>query len=248
MIKKIYSEKDKEILEMAETENDSDTVNGIISDLSETENSIATYEFERMFSGEMDRNSAYLDIQSGSGGTEAQDWAEMILRMYLRWGDKHNFKVKLMEVSAGEVAGIKSATIHFDGDYAFGWLRSEIGIHRLVRKSPYNANGKITMQSYKPNNLVYETDAPENGFAVFSEIYYPKGWNAYVDGNLTPHTCVNYILRGMEIPAGKHKVEFKFEPQVYKTGNSIALIGSILLLLVVGTGLFLAKKKNEIVF
>ena len=132
----------KELLEMAETENDSDTVNGIISDLSETENSIATYEFERMFSGEMDRNSAYLDIQSGSGGTEAQDWAEMILRMYLRWGDKHNFKVKLMEVSAGEVAGIKSATIHFDGDYAFGWLRSEIGIHRLVRKSPYNANGK----------------------------------------------------------------------------------------------------------
>ena len=132
----------KELLEMAETENDSDTVIGIISDLSETENSIATYEFERMFSGEMDRNSAYLDIQSGSGGTEAQDWAEMILRMYLRWGDKHNFKVKLMEVSAGEVAGIKSATIHFDGEYAFGWLRSEIGIHRLVRKSPYNANGK----------------------------------------------------------------------------------------------------------
>jgi len=132
----------KELLEMAESENDSATVNGIISDLNETENSIATYEFERMFSGEMDRNSAYLDIQSGSGGTEAQDWAEMILRMYLRWGDKHNFKVKLMEVSAGEVAGIKSATIHFDGEYAFGWLRSEIGIHRLVRKSPYNANGK----------------------------------------------------------------------------------------------------------
>jgi peptide chain release factor 2 len=132
----------KELLEMAESENDSATVNGIISDLNETESSIANYEFERMFSGEMDRNSAYLDIQSGSGGTEAQDWAEMILRMYLRWGDKHNFKVKLMEVSAGEVAGIKSATIHFNGEYAFGWLRSEIGIHRLVRKSPYNANGK----------------------------------------------------------------------------------------------------------
>ena len=110
----------------------------------------------------------------------------------------------------------------------------------------YNANGKITMQSYKPNDLVYETDAPEKGFAVFSEIYYPKGWNAYVDGNLTPHTCVNYILRGMEIPAGKHKVEFKFEPQVYKTGNSVALIGSILLLVVVGAGLFFANKKQEI--
>jgi len=132
----------KELLEMAEAENDVETVNGIISDLDEIENILASFEFERMFSGKMDRNSAYLDIQSGSGGTEAQDWAEMILRMYLRWGDKHKFKVKLMEVSAGEVAGIKSATIHFDGEYAFGWLRSEIGIHRLVRKSPYNANGK----------------------------------------------------------------------------------------------------------
>ena len=132
----------KELLEMAEAENDIETVNGIISDLDEIENTLASFEFERMFSGKMDRNSAYLDIQSGSGGTEAQDWAEMILRMYLRWGDKHKFKVKLMEVSAGEVAGIKSATIHFDGEYAFGWLRSEIGIHRLVRKSPYNANGK----------------------------------------------------------------------------------------------------------
>jgi peptide chain release factor 2 len=132
----------KELLEMAEAENDEDAVKGIISDLNDIEISIASFEFERMFSGEMDQNSAYLDIQSGSGGTEAQDWAEMLLRMYLRWGDKHNFKVKLMEVSAGEVAGIKSATIHFDGDYAFGWLRSEIGIHRLVRKSPYNANGK----------------------------------------------------------------------------------------------------------
>ncbi|MDC1536852.1 peptide chain release factor 2 [Candidatus Thioglobus sp.] len=132
----------KELLEMAEAENDTNTVNGIVSDLNEIEKSIASYEFRRMFSGDMDQNSAYLDIQSGSGGTEAQDWAEMILRMYLRWGDKHNFKVKLMEVSAGEVAGIKSATIHFDGEYAFGWLRSEIGIHRLVRKSPYNANGK----------------------------------------------------------------------------------------------------------
>jgi len=132
----------KELLEMAEAENDTNTVNGIILDLNKIEISIASYEFKRMFSGDMDQNSAYLDIQSGSGGTEAQDWAEMILRMYLRWGDKHNFKVKLMEVSAGEVAGIKSATIHFDGDYAFGWLRSEIGIHRLVRKSPYNANGK----------------------------------------------------------------------------------------------------------
>jgi len=132
----------KELLEMAEGENDEEAVNGIVKDLNGIEASIASFEFKRMFSGEMDQNSAYLDIQSGSGGTEAQDWAEMLLRMYLRWGDKHKYNVKLMEVSSGDVAGIKSATIHFEGEYAFGWLRSEIGIHRLVRKSPYNASGK----------------------------------------------------------------------------------------------------------
>ncbi len=132
----------KELIMMAESEDDADTVESVINDLNNVELSIKRLEFERMFNGELDANSAYLDIQSGSGGTEAQDWAEMVLRMYLRWGEKHNFKVKLMEASAGEVAGIKSATIHFEGEYAFGWLRSEIGIHRLVRKSPFNANGK----------------------------------------------------------------------------------------------------------
>ncbi|MBI3519593.1 MAG: YfhO family protein [Bacteroidetes bacterium] len=112
----------------------------------------------------------------------------------------------------------------------------------------YNADGKITLQSYKPNDLIYETDNKDKGFAVFSEIYYQKGWNAYVDGNLMPHTCVDYVLRGMEIPAGKHKVEFKFEPQVYKTGNSIALIGSIIILLVTAGGFYFAYKKKEIAF
>lgn len=105
----------------------------------------------------------------------------------------------------------------------------------------YNGDGKIILRSYKPNNLVYETESKEKNFAVFSEIYYPKGWNAYIDGSLTPHTCVNYILRGMEIPAGKHKVEFKFEPTVYRTGNLISMIGSVLLLLIVGLSLFFSK-------
>ena len=110
----------------------------------------------------------------------------------------------------------------------------------------YNNDGKISLQSYKPNHLVYESDAKDKGFAVFSEIYYPKGWNAYIDGVLTPHTCVDYVLRGMEIPAGKHNVEFKFEPAIYKTGNSTALFGSILLLLCVGGGIYMAAKKQEI--
>ncbi len=99
-------------------------------------------EFRRMFSGETDENNAYLDIQAGSGGTEAQDWAEMLLRMYLRWGEDKGFKTTLMEASSGEVAGLKSATIQFQGEYAFGWLRTETGVHRLVRKSPFDSGGR----------------------------------------------------------------------------------------------------------
>jgi peptide chain release factor 2 len=99
-------------------------------------------EFRRMFAGEMDPNNAYLDIQAGSGGTEAQDWAEMLLRMYLRWAETRGFKTELMEVSPGEVAGIKSATVYVQGAYAFGWLRTEIGVHRLVRKSPFDSGNR----------------------------------------------------------------------------------------------------------
>ena len=95
-----------------------------------------------MFSGEMDENNAYVDIQSGAGGTEAQDWAEMILRMYLRWAESHDFKAEVIEASAGEVAGIKSATVHVRGPYAFGWLRTETGVHRLVRKSPFDSGNR----------------------------------------------------------------------------------------------------------
>ncbi len=103
------------------------------------ERQIETLEFRRMFSGKMDAHNAFLDVQAGSGGTEAQDWAEMLLRMYLRWAEKHGYTVDVLEQSAGEVAGIKSATIHLSGEYAFGWLRTETGVHRLVRKSPFDS-------------------------------------------------------------------------------------------------------------
>ena len=126
----------EELLEMAVEDNDEETVETVVEDLQVFEKKVAELEFRRMFSGEMDANNAFLDIQSGSGGTEAQDWASMIERMYLRWGERKGFKVELLEESQGEVAGIKSATIKFEGDYAFGWLRTEIGVHRLVRKSP----------------------------------------------------------------------------------------------------------------
>lgn len=131
-----------DLLEMAAEEDDQETVDAVVADLDELETQLAKLEFRRMFSNEMDPNNAYLDIQSGSGGTEAQDWAEMILRMYLRWGEAHGFKTELIEASAGDVAGIKSATIHFQGEYAFGWLRTETGVHRLVRKSPFDSGGR----------------------------------------------------------------------------------------------------------
>ena len=132
----------REILDMAVEENDADMLTDVQSEIDSMEAQLATLEFRRMFSGEMDENSAFLDIQSGSGGTEAQDWAEMLLRMYLRWADEKGFKAELVECSAGEVAGIKSATIQITGNYAFGWLRTEIGVHRLVRKSPFDSSNR----------------------------------------------------------------------------------------------------------
>jgi peptide chain release factor 2 len=131
-----------ELLELAEQEDDEATVGEIVADLDTFESVIADLEFRRMFSGEMDASNAFVDIQSGAGGTEAQDWAEMLLRMYLRWAESHDFKAELMEASAGEVAGIKSATIRIDGDYAYGRLRTETGVHRLVRKSPFDSGNR----------------------------------------------------------------------------------------------------------
>lgn len=130
------------LLEMAVEEGDDDSIDAVAADLDQYERQVAALEFRRMFSGEMDHCNAYLDIQAGSGGTEAQDWAEMLLRMYLRWAEKHGFRTELIEVSPGEVAGIKSATVHVIGDHAFGWLRTEIGVHRLVRKSPFDSGNR----------------------------------------------------------------------------------------------------------
>ncbi len=131
-----------ELLEMSEMEDDQDMVDSVINDIDQHKTLVERLEFQRMFSHEMDPNNAFLDIQSGSGGTEAQDWAEMVLRMYLRWGEAKHFKVELMEVSPGDVAGIKSAAVKFTGEYAYGWLRTEIGVHRLVRKSPFDSGGR----------------------------------------------------------------------------------------------------------
>ena len=131
-----------DLLALAAEEEDEETVKEIVADIEKLTQQLDGLEFRRMFSGEMDPNAAFLDIQAGSGGTEAQDWAEMLLRMYLRWGERKGFKTELIEVSAGDVAGIKGATVKFDGDYAFGWLRTETGVHRLVRKSPFDSGNR----------------------------------------------------------------------------------------------------------
>ncbi|GKT11267.1 MAG: peptide chain release factor 2 [Thiomicrorhabdus sp.] len=136
------TESTKEILEMAEMDDDQEMVDEVVLELDVLGEKLEKLEFQRMFSGEMDPNNAYLEIQSGSGGTEAQDWANMILRMYLRWADSRGFKSEIVEISSGDVAGIKGATVHIKGDYAFGWLRTETGVHRLVRKSPFDSSNR----------------------------------------------------------------------------------------------------------
>jgi peptide chain release factor 2 len=131
-----------ELLLLAGEEGDEAAVTEVVRDLERYAGVVADLEFQRMFSGELDASNAFLDIQAGSGGTEAQDWAEMLLRMYLRWGERRGFKTELLEVSPGEVAGIKSASISFEGSYAYGWLRTETGVHRLVRKSPFDSGNR----------------------------------------------------------------------------------------------------------
>lgn len=131
-----------ELLEMAEADNDEAMVEEVKTELNSLKNKLDELEFQRMFSGEMDGNNCYLEIQAGSGGTEAQDWANILLRMYLRWIEDKGFKAEILEVTGGDVAGIKGATVHVAGDYAYGWLRTETGVHRLVRKSPFDSNSR----------------------------------------------------------------------------------------------------------
>jgi len=131
-----------EFLDLARDDNDESMIAVIAADLKTVEGEVGELEFRRMFSGEMDANNAFLEVQSGTGGTEAQDWASMLLRMYLRWAERRGFKTELIEQSDGEVAGIKGATIRIEGPYAFGWMRTETGVHRLVRKSPFDSGNR----------------------------------------------------------------------------------------------------------
>jgi len=131
-----------ELLELAESEGEASAVDSVTADTLALESEVKKFEFERMFPGPMDSHNAFLDIQAGAGGTEAQDWAQMLMRMYLKWADAHRFKVEVMDESVGEVAGIKGASMKVDGPFAYGWLRTETGVHRLVRKSPFDSGNR----------------------------------------------------------------------------------------------------------
>jgi peptide chain release factor 2 len=131
-----------ELLELAESENDSDMAQEIERDAIKLEADVRKLEFKRMFRGEMDSHNAFVDIQAGAGGTEAQDWAQMILRMYLKWAAQRGFDAEVIDSNPGEVAGMKSATVEIKGEYAYGWLRTETGVHRLVRKSPFDSGNR----------------------------------------------------------------------------------------------------------
>ena len=131
-----------ELLELAESEGEGEAIGSVTHDAAALETEVKKLEFERMFPGEMDSHNAFLDIQAGAGGTEAQDWAQMLMRMYLKWADSHAFKVEVMDESPGEVAGIKGATLRVEGNFAYGWLRTETGVHRLVRKSPFDSGNR----------------------------------------------------------------------------------------------------------
>lgn len=129
-----------ELIEIAADDSDQQILQEVSNDLESYDEGLHRLEFQLMFDKELDKSNAYLDIQFGEGGTESQDWSEMLLRMYLLWSEKHGFKTKLVECSAGDVAGIRSATIFVEGEYAYGWLRTESGVHRLVRASPFDSN------------------------------------------------------------------------------------------------------------
>ena len=131
-----------ELLELAEAEDDDETAQAVEADIERYSGQVEKLEFQRMFSGQMDSTNAFLDIQAGAGGTEAQDWAEILLRMYLRWAESRGWKTEIMEASGGDVAGIKSATVRIEGDFAYGWLKTETGVHRLVRKSPFDSDNR----------------------------------------------------------------------------------------------------------